>query len=358
MTVGLYAHMKLKILIPVLLLIFIQSAIAAGPALSPGCFPTDCSVINLTKGEIVNTTFRVYNLGDRTDFHVFLENEIINFTKLSAEKFNLKTRQQGDCIPNNGCQLVTATFDLRKVPAGIYSGNFVAETVTAGAGSMALIQQVAARINIRVNLPPTWYNKLWTWSSDLANAAWKSIKDWYGRNSWVNYVFIALALILAYVLGFGIQRKYRKEWWEINIINVKGHPIYLLIDYEKERVLLARFAEKQHNLTQFVKEALKKNRPPEAIVVNKTEETDERFEIFLENNGIKFYYLVEEDVELELIEEAILKNVDIAGVLKLHNAQQHLNNLVRTIDEKRVKGIIQRKKAKKEAILKRHEKGK
>ncbi len=355
MAVHNYLYMR-RLILPFLILLLIPFVLAS-TAISPGCYPSDCKAINLTKGDMVTTSFRIFNTGsEKANYSIYLENDITKFAKQYPEKFSLEPRKSGDCIPENGCQEVKLVFNLTDVPAGNYSGNFVAQTVSDGAGSLAIIQEIVGRVSIQVNLPPTWYNTLWTWSSNIASKVWSYIKSVYWRNSyWINWGILIIAILLAYLIGLGVRRRYKKDWWEINILKINNHNILVLISYGSEKILLAKFANREYTIVDFMKEALKKNRPPVGIVMNKTADVEERFEILLENNGVKLFHLPEGDIDVELLEELISNNIDVEGVAKLSKFQQHLNSLVQTINEKQVVELILRKKSKREAIIKRHE---
>ncbi len=338
--------MKKNISFIFIILILAASAFAiSGPGISPGCIPMDCKPVNATIGSILNFEVRVYNFDsfDRK-FSVFAGKDLINATKLSPAYFELKPRKSGECMPENGCQAINITIDIRQVREGNYSTEIVAQSSMGQGGDLDVIQQVASTIALRVREKPTLFNKVKGLITAKLTKAADALGRFYDNNKWLNYLAVLILVLLAFWLGSEF-RKFRlrtKDLWEIDAFKSGKFFVYLILNCTKEKIVSCDVFEEKENLMGVLREQFK-HEIPNKIIINKTKECDEIFEKFLKRNGVMVAY---SKTKAKTIDDLIAKK--LKDVKDLTEAQEELNNYIKALNKERIKSLIKKQREKHE----------
>jgi hypothetical protein len=305
----------------------------------------DCKPINATIGDILNFEVRVYNFDsfDRK-FSVFAGKDLINATKLSPAYFELKPRKSGECLPENGCQAVNITIDLKQVRKGNYSTEIVAQSSIAQEGALTVIQQVASTIALKVREKPTLFNRIKGFIAAKLEKAGDAIDKFYENNKWLNYLAILILILFAFWLGSEF-RKFRlrtKDLWEIDAFKSGKFFVYLILNCTKEKIVSCDVFEEKGSLVSVLKEQFK-SEIPSKIVINKTKECDETFEKFLKKNRAMVAY---SKAKAKTIDNLIAKKLEDAT--DLTEAQEGLNDYVKALNKEKIKSLIKKQREKHE----------
>lgn len=323
----------------IFLLILSSPALSvSGPAISPGCIPMDCSPINATIGDVLIYEVRAYNFDDfERDFSVFVEKDLKENIRLNPTKFTLNPRKSGGCMPQNGCQLVNITINLTEAKPGNYSVHIIAQSSLEQQGALAVIQQVASRMSLRVVEKKTLFNKI----KGFFAAKTKSAVEFYRSNTWLNYLFVLILVLFAFWLG----NKFRKmklrsnDSWEINTFKYKNYFIFLILSYNQEKIKVCEIFKEKRGLVQILKDEFK-HEIPKRILINKIRNLRDDFEKFLKRNKVEIRYI---KISFKIPKLIAGKLKDCADITE---AQEKLNDYIKVLNREQINELIRKRKEK------------
>ncbi|MBN2421530.1 hypothetical protein JXB27_04595 [Candidatus Woesearchaeota archaeon] len=125
---------------------------------------------------------------------------------------------EGSRIYINSSELTPGTYDLR----------ITASVSREGSGALNLIQKVTRNIEIEYNYPPSFINKAGNFIYKTAKGmfGWlvSTIKNFYAKNKWLNYLFALIILTTFFYAG--IKAKIIKRCIDREIERIRKHGFW------------------------------------------------------------------------------------------------------------------------------------